>query len=94
MIFVQIGNFVIIDVREPEEISRDGKISRNVNIPSANFKDSEIAKNILLEHKDKDEIVVHCIKSQQRGPTCALALTQALERLKQEEGDTLKLPEM
>lgn len=75
------GNLVIIDVREPEEIERDGFISGKVNIPSSKFKDIDRAKSILLEHKDKDEIVVHCLKSQQRGPTCALALSQALEEL-------------
>lgn len=86
--------FVVIDVREPWEISRDGAVVDHVSIPSEQFSSTETAKGILRQHLDKDEIVVHCLKSQQRGPTCALALSRALQEIQAEEGAPTKVPEM
>lgn len=93
MILIACLEHVVIDVREPDEVSRDGSISGKVNIPSGEFSDVERSKSILLDHKDKEEIIVHCVKSQHRGPTCALALSRALEQL-QQDGVSAPFPTM
>lgn len=83
----------MIDVREPDEIARDGSIAGKVNIPTSVIKDNDMIKSIVLQHSDKEEFVVHCLKSQQRGPLSALALTGVLEQL-QQSGEIEKLPSM
>jgi hypothetical protein len=37
-------------------------------------------REVIEEHKDKDVIIMHCFKSQVRGPTCARILKDNMER--------------
>lgn len=82
---------VIIDVREEHEFAA-GHIVNAKNVPSGKFADGDFVKALVEEHKDKT-IVVHCLKSQQRGPTCGRAFTTALEKLVQEQA-TEALPKV
>jgi rhodanese-related sulfurtransferase len=76
-----LDKFVILDVREPDEIRDDGAISGHTNIPYGEFQTLENSRRILQQHQDKEQIIVHCFKSQKRGPYCANALIEALETL-------------
>jgi Cdc25 family phosphatase len=59
-----------------------GHIVDAKNIPSGKFQDEEFLQSLLINDlKEAKTIVVHCAKSQQRGPTCARALSKALEKL-------------
>ena len=72
-------NVVVIDVREESDFA-DGHISNAKNIPSGKFADTAFVQQLVEEHKDKT-LVVHCMKSQHRGPTCGRALSNALDKL-------------
>ena len=69
---------VLIDVREPHEFEA-GHIPNAINMPSGQFSDEEFLKSIVEENAHKKTIIVHCMKSQQRGPTCGRALAKAIE---------------
>ena len=70
---------VVIDVREDHEYSA-GHIAQAENVPSGKFTDEAFLQGVIADHKDAKTIVVHCMKSQHRGPTCGRALNQALEK--------------
>src|SRR5688572_16180393 len=69
----QVIDFVILDVRDTDEYS-SGHISSAKNIPSGKWQDDEVIREVIEEHKGKDVIIMHCKKSQVRGPTCARIL--------------------
>jgi rhodanese-related sulfurtransferase len=80
-------SFVIVDVRDEDEVRFDGQIKGPVlHIPSGQFSTLANAKDILRENKllDKRTIAVHCHKSQQRGPYCARILSTAISELSPE----------
>lgn len=80
-------SFVIVDVRDEDEVRFDGQIKGPVlHIPSGQFSTLANAKDILRENKllGKRTIAVHCHKSQQRGPYCARILSTAISELSPE----------
>eukprot|EP01031_Cornospumella_fuschlensis_P023561 gene23561-28571_t len=92
----EVKEFTVIDVRDETEFS-SGHIKGAENIPSTQFADPANASKILESHLGQKTIVVHCAKSQQRGPACARALQGALDKLVAEKGDELDkstLPEI
>ncbi|RYY75800.1 hypothetical protein EON63_19270 [archaeon] len=89
-------DFTVIDVRDEIEYS-NGHIKGAESIPSTQFADPFNASKILESHLGQKTIVVHCAKSQHRGPACARALQSALDKLVAERGDEVdktQLPKM
>ena len=66
--------FIIFDVRGSDV--GDLIIHKAINIPSPNF--LQTASSIAAMYKDYDMIIVHCMMSQTRGPTCASKLYECL----------------
>jgi rhodanese-related sulfurtransferase len=95
------ADFAIIDVRDDDEF-REGHIAGAVSRPSGHWLNSNYVKRVIEENLDKKQIIIHCAKSQQRGPKCARTLAENLEKyllLKNEgkeesERDDEKIPEM
>ena len=69
------SDFVVVDVRDGD-FGEGGFVKGAVNVPSDTFRERMGA--VLEEHGDKETIVVHCMMSQMRGPTCATMLVQAM----------------
>ena len=69
-------NLVVFDVRDSD--FKGGNIIGAVNIPSEEFRVR--IQDTVTQYRDKDTIVVHCMMSQVRGPTCANMLAQELAR--------------
>jgi rhodanese-related sulfurtransferase len=67
---------VVIDVRDSD--FKGGNIVGAVNIPSEQFRAR--VPEIISSYKDTETIVVHCMMSQVRGPTCAKILFNELQR--------------
>ena len=69
------NNFVVI---------KGGHIPDAVNVPSTQFQDpysvDTAIEELLNENKDKKTFIFHCGQSLQRGPYCARAFSQYLER--------------
>jgi rhodanese-related sulfurtransferase len=96
------GDFAIIDVRDDDEF-KEGHIMGAVSRPSGHWLMPNYVKQVIEENFDKKQIIVHCAKSQQRGPKCAKILAENLEKylLEKQEGkeegserDDSKIPEM
>ena len=73
--------FVIIDVRGSDV--GDLIIHTAINIPSPNIRNT--APSLIALYKDYDYIIVHCMMSQSRGPTCASLLHECLMNEKYKE---------
>ncbi|EAL48077.1 hypothetical protein EHI8A_196470 [Entamoeba histolytica HM-1:IMSS-B] len=73
--------FIIIDVRGNDV--GDLVIHTAINIPSPNFK--ETATSLASIYKDYDLIIIHCMMSQTRGPTCAMILNECFKKEKYKE---------
>jgi len=71
--------FAIIDVRD--EDFRGGNIHGAVNHPSSSFSDN--IQDIINTNKDKDFVIFHCMRSQQRGPFCAAMFAAELAKNKE-----------
>jgi len=69
------SDFVVVDVRDGD-FGEGGFVRGAVNVPSDTFRERIGA--VLEEHGGKETIVVHCMMSQMRGPTCATMLVQAM----------------
>lgn len=89
-------DFTVIDVRDELEVFESGRVGaiQWKNLPSYRWSESRFVDSVLKENLHVPEIVVHCQKSQVRGPTCASLLSQAVERLVETGGDASKIPKM
>jgi len=70
---------VVIDVRSAEEFQHAGHITSAVHISSDRWESPEVVDEILGKYSGKSTIVVHCLMSQVRGPTCARILHSKLQ---------------
>lgn len=83
------GEFTIIDVRD--EDFEGGHIYGAVNLPSETFYDRKILDKMVRDwgipspEKPRTILVFHCMKSQQRGPTCARIFSEHLSTLEASE---------
>ncbi len=59
-------------------------------MPSELWQDSQYISKVIDDHLDYKKIVIHCQKSQVRGPTCARLFKDALK----ERNDVENKPEM
>ncbi|KAJ9607795.1 Cdc25 phosphatase Ibp1 [Cladophialophora chaetospira] len=75
------AKIAIIDVRDSDHIG--GNIIDSQWIPT-NQLDVKIPE-LLRTLKDKEKVVFHCMLSQQRGPSAALAYARAKQRVEQRE---------
>ncbi len=65
-----------MDVREVSQFA-EGHLVGAHNLPCDMWRESvEFAQETALKYIDKDEIIVHCFKSQMRGPCCAQLLAK------------------
>lgn len=81
--------FLVIDVRGPDY--RYGCVRGSINIPSNEF-DSNIPK-IISEYTPRvNTFVIHCMRSQIRGPRCARKLIRYLLLNTEARDDLTKLP--
>ena len=84
----------ILDVRDEAEFS-GGHIKGAFNHPSVNWSDAEfvesVAEKVTFDGHPK-KIVMHCVHSQKRGPTCARILQTRLEELAANGTDASVLP--
>lgn len=74
---------VVVDVRDATEFA-GGHIKGAVNVPSTVFEtagNAELDDIIKARLADAQEVVVHCQRSQVRGPTAAAALEARLKEL-------------
>lgn len=88
--------FTILDVRDPEEFI-GGHINGAKNIPSTEFIDEGNVNSIAQEtlNLNSNEVFVHCAYSKVRGPTCARALADAIDKLRVANNlEQEKLPKM
>ena len=67
--------FIIIDVRGSDV--GDLIIHKAINIPSYNF--FQTAHSLASLYKDYDYVIIHCMMSQSRGPTCASCLNECFK---------------
>lgn len=75
--------FLILDVRDEDEY-RGGHIIDAKLFPSDQWWDNNKVKAFLHGNLHYKYIVMHCFKSQQRGPTCANILADTLLEIKPE----------
>ena len=88
-------SIAVLDVREQDEFY-DGHIKGAQNHPSGRWTDNKYVSDLLHEciEKKVSTVVVHCFKSQVRGPTCARVLSSALDELAKGGEDLNNFPEM
>lgn len=75
---------IVVDVRENGDFSA-GHIKNAVNLPSGNWQDQAFVDAQIAQYSGSKNIVFHCAKSQQRGPTCAQIFLNRLNETKAEE---------
>ena len=80
------NDILIVDVRSPEEYV-DGHIPNAVLVPSEQWQDPQTVDSILKSFPTKSKIVVHCMKSQVRGPSCARKLRESLPQNRELDTD-------
>lgn len=69
--------FAVIDVRDAD--FEGGHIEGAINVPSETFA-TQLGRLLAEELHDKDEVIVHCMMSQQRGPYCANLLVHEIQK--------------
>lgn len=71
--------FLVIDVRDSDHIG--GNIVNSLHIPSDSFNDTMAMKSLFKTISDNNinNVVFHCMLSQQRGPRAALKFGRFLE---------------
>jgi len=57
--------------------TQGGHIPGSINVPSSTF--SHAVSDLVLKLRDKDEVIFHCLHSQQRGPMCASIFQKEVE---------------
>ena len=72
-------DFVILDVRTPQFDYKGGKIVGAINIPS-NIFDAKIHKSV-IRYINYKNVIIHCMYSQMRGPTCCNYYYNALQEI-------------
>lgn len=73
--------FAIVDVRDSDHAG--GHIPGSIHVPSTTF-----ARNVgwlVQQLQGKDEVVFHCMMSQQRGPACARVFARELQKARSDE---------
>ena len=63
-------DITILDVRDLDEWA-EGHINGANHCPCEKWRNQDYVTQLREEYKDKDSIIVHCFKSQQRGPSSA-----------------------
>ncbi len=70
--------FSIIDVREDGDF-HGGHIATAKNIPSNDWTNDGVVESVAESHRGTGTVIIHCMHSKVRGPTCALKLMEFLE---------------
>lgn len=70
---VILTDYAIIDVRDEEEFHEGHLIGAN-HIPWGKWRNPDFVKETGMKFIEKDEVLIHCQKSQVRGPSCARLL--------------------
>lgn len=79
---------LIIDVRD-EDFMLKGHICGAEHLPKENFQLDEDVDALVRKFQPKfSEIVFHCVRSNTRGPTCALRFIERLDALENALGNT------
>jgi rhodanese-related sulfurtransferase len=65
----------------------DGHIIGALHHPSDEWRSRDYVRKIAEAHLQKDSVILHCFKSQQRGPTCARVLATQYEIIQAENKD-------
>lgn len=84
----------ILDVRNLEEFN-GGHIKGAFNHPSENWTDASFVESVadkVVADGHPKKIVMHCVHSQKRGPTCARILQTRLDELAASGTDASALP--
>ncbi|RLN94430.1 hypothetical protein BBJ28_00010679 [Nothophytophthora sp. Chile5] len=71
---------LIVDVRD-EDYDTKGHIVEAVHLPKENFQEDADVDALVAKFEGQTEIVFHCVRSNTRGPTCALRFMQRAEAL-------------
>ena len=73
----------IVDVRD--EDFAGGHIKGAINSPSEDLEDDDALEELIDKLKDRKTVIFHCMKSQERGPTCARRFRNRLAILLDDE---------
>lgn len=70
---------MVVDVRDEDEFAEGHLVGAN-HLPCEMWRNPDFVHETAMKFIGKDEVVVHCFKSQQRGPACARLLAIAYEK--------------
>lgn len=76
------SNIIVVDVRNDDRAG--GHIRNSVHIPAQQFKNS--TSHYYHAWRDKDAIIFHCMVSQMRGPSCAMAMARTADQEQGQDG--------
>ena len=88
-VFALCSEFIVLDVRDDDEWE-GGRICAARHLPTALWAERDFVQRTMHQYKELDEVIIHCYKSQQRGPSCARLLAIAYEQFAEQQENTNK----